>query len=80
MRGLPKELPLPLFDHTQAAEAGAEPQVTLPIMPLSEHVVNDYRTLRLSLKAHPMSFLRALSPTKAFSLAPISSARVTAHA
>jgi error-prone DNA polymerase len=59
VRGLPKELPLPLFDHTQAAEAGAEPQVTLPIMPLSEHVVNDYRTLRLSLKAHPMSFLRA---------------------
>ena len=59
VRGLPKELPLPLFDHAQAAEAGAEPQVTLPIMPLSEHVVNDYRTLRLSLKAHPMSFLRA---------------------
>ena len=28
------------------------------MMPLSEHVVNDYRTLRLSLKAHPMSFLR----------------------
>ncbi len=59
VRGLPKELPLPLFDHAQAAESGAEPQVTLPIMPLSEHVVNDYRTLRLSLKAHPMSFLRA---------------------
>ncbi len=59
VRGLPKELPLPLFDHAQAAEAGAEPEVTLPIMPLSEHVVNDYRTLRLSLKAHPMSFLRA---------------------
>ena len=59
MRGLPKELPLPLFDHAAASEAGAEPQVTLPIMPLSEHVVNDYRTLRLSLKAHPMSFLRA---------------------
>jgi error-prone DNA polymerase len=59
VRGLPKEMPLPLFDHAQAAEAGAEPHVTLPIMPLSEHVVNDYRTLRLSLKAHPMSFLRA---------------------
>jgi error-prone DNA polymerase len=27
-------------------------------MPLSEHVVNDYQTLRLSLKAHPMGFLR----------------------
>src|SRR6476620_6127832 len=59
VRGLPTELPLPLFDHAAASEAGAEPQVTLPIMPLSEHVVNDYRTLRLSLKAHPMSFLRA---------------------
>ena len=80
VRGLPKELPLPLFDHAAASEAGAEPHVTLPIMPLSEHVVNDYRTLRLSLKAHPMSFLRAASPAKAFSLAPISSARETAHA
>jgi error-prone DNA polymerase len=58
VRGLPKEIPLPLFDRADAAEAGAEPQVTLPVMPLSEHVVNDYRTLRLSLKAHPMSFLR----------------------
>jgi error-prone DNA polymerase len=27
-------------------------------MPLSEHVVNDYQTIRLSLKAHPMRFLR----------------------
>ena len=27
-------------------------------MPLSEHVVNDYQTVRLSLKAHPMAFLR----------------------
>ncbi len=59
VRGLPKELLLPLFDHADAAEAGAEEEVILPIMPLSEHVVNDYRTLRLSLKAHPMSFLRA---------------------
>jgi len=27
-------------------------------MPLAEHVVNDYQTIRLSLKAHPMRFLR----------------------
>jgi error-prone DNA polymerase len=27
-------------------------------MPLAEHVVNDYQTVRLSLKAHPMRFLR----------------------
>ncbi|MGZ5916783.1 MAG: error-prone DNA polymerase, partial [Methyloceanibacter sp.] len=59
VRGLPKEVPLPLFDHAHAAEMGAEAEVALPVMPLSEHVVNDYRTLRLSLKAHPMSFLRA---------------------
>ena len=59
VRGLPKDLPLPLFDHARVSEIGAEPEAPLPIMPLSEHVVNDYRTLRLSLKAHPMSFLRA---------------------
>jgi error-prone DNA polymerase len=27
-------------------------------MALGEHVVNDYQTIRLSLKAHPMAFLR----------------------
>jgi error-prone DNA polymerase len=59
VRGLPLEVPLPLFDHAHQADTGAEQAVTLPVMPLSEHVVNDYRTLRLSLKAHPMSFLRA---------------------
>jgi error-prone DNA polymerase len=58
VRGLPKELPLPLFDHADQADTGSEQEVALPVMPLSEHVVNDYRTLRLSLKAHPMSFLR----------------------
>ena len=58
VRGLPKDLPLPLFDHARASDTGAEPEAPLPVMPLSEHVVNDYRTLRLSLKAHPMSFLR----------------------
>jgi error-prone DNA polymerase len=50
--------PLPLFSWSAAHETGAEPEVALPSMPLSEHVVNDYQTLRLSLKAHPMSFLR----------------------
>jgi error-prone DNA polymerase len=58
VRGLSKDLPLPLFDHVRASDTGAEPEAPLPMMPLSEHVVNDYRTLRLSLKAHPMSFLR----------------------
>jgi error-prone DNA polymerase len=59
VRGLPPEIPLPLFEHAATNEAGQETEVHLPLMPLSEHVVNDYRTLRLSLKAHPVSFLRA---------------------
>jgi error-prone DNA polymerase len=50
--------PLPLFTYAETREAGLEPAVALPEMALSEHVVNDYQTLRLSLKAHPMSFLR----------------------
>jgi DNA-directed DNA polymerase III PolC len=36
-----------------------EPEVHLPPMPLGEEVVNDYRFLQLSLRAHPVSFLRA---------------------
>ncbi len=59
VRALAAALPLPLFHWADAAEMGEEASVALPEMPLSEHVVNDYQTLRLSLKAHPMSFLRA---------------------
>ncbi|MEJ8630941.1 hypothetical protein P0F65_15940 [Sphingomonas sp. I4] len=36
----------------------AEPDVALPPMPLSEQVSADYRATRLSLKGHPMAFLR----------------------
>ncbi|HEX5238774.1 MAG TPA: error-prone DNA polymerase, partial [Sphingomicrobium sp.] len=50
---------LPLFAYTQALDEGSEAEpATLPAMPLGEHVVNDYQTIRLSLKAHPMRFLR----------------------
>src|SRR5690606_7802186 len=58
VRALTAARPLPLFAWGEAREAGSEPKVDLPEMPLSEHVVNDYQTLRLSLKAHPVSFLR----------------------
>jgi error-prone DNA polymerase len=50
--------PLPLFAWAQTRDTGSDAAVMLPAMPLSEHVVNDYQTLRLSLKAHPVSFLR----------------------
>ncbi|MCK9908301.1 error-prone DNA polymerase [Microbacteriaceae bacterium K1510] len=36
----------------------SEPDVHLPPMPIGEEVVNDYRFLRLSLRAHPAQFLR----------------------
>jgi len=51
--------PLPLFAAAGEEERGAEPAVALPEMALSEHVIDDYASLRLSLKAHPVSFLRA---------------------
>jgi len=39
-------------------ESTREPDVALPPMPIGEEVVNDYRFLRLSLRAHPCQFLR----------------------
>ena len=58
VKALAKAKPLPLFEAASAPGEGALLPVTLPPMPLSEHVVNDYQTIKLSLKAHPMSFLR----------------------
>jgi len=51
---------LPLFAHAEAAELGAEPKIDLPAMPLSEEVATDYQLTRLSLKGHPMQFLRSI--------------------
>jgi error-prone DNA polymerase len=59
VRALVRAPELPLFAYAAARELGSEPETQLPLMPLPEHVVADYQTLRLSLKAHPMSFLRA---------------------
>ncbi|MGQ9371188.1 error-prone DNA polymerase [Azospirillum sp. ST 5-10] len=49
--------PLPLF-ATLADSGQAEPAVALPDMALGEHVVMDYASLTLSLKAHPLALLR----------------------
>ncbi len=49
---------LPLFLAADAPELGQEPDAALPAMPLAEEVVADYQTMRLSLKAHPVQFLR----------------------
>ena len=58
---------LPLFRAAREREEGAERAATqLPAMPLSEEVIADYQTQRLSLKAHPMSFLRASLAERGF--------------
>jgi error-prone DNA polymerase len=58
---------LPLFRAAAARDEGAEARPTqLPAMPLSEEVVSDYQTTRLSLKAHPMAFLRASLAERGF--------------
>lgn len=49
---------LPLFAAHEEKGFQQEEDVKLPAMPPGEHVVYDYATLRLSLKAHPVSFLR----------------------
>ncbi|PZU92523.1 MAG: error-prone DNA polymerase [Chelatococcus sp.] len=58
VRRLPSDEALPLFEAAAARELGAEPAAALPAMPLAEHIVADYQTVRLSLKGHPMQLLR----------------------
>lgn len=50
---------LPLFDLGDHTDLQLEPAVALPEMLPGEQVIEDYRYLSLSLKAHPVSFLRA---------------------
>jgi error-prone DNA polymerase len=58
VRRLPDDVPLPLFEAAIAREQPDENARPLPEMPMPEQVVADYQTIRLSLKGHPMEFLR----------------------
>jgi error-prone DNA polymerase len=49
--------PVALFSG-QKAESEAEAQIKLPLMSEPEHVMHDYATTALSLKGHPVSFVR----------------------
>ncbi|WP_213737003.1 error-prone DNA polymerase [Bradyrhizobium sp. dw_411] len=60
VRRLPDDIPLPLFEIAAAREQPDEHLQPLPQMPLPEQVVADYQTIRLSLKGHPMEFLRPM--------------------
>jgi len=52
-----KDRPQAMFSGQPSADAKDE-RVTLPVMTTSEHVVHDYASTSLSLKAHPVSFIR----------------------
>jgi error-prone DNA polymerase len=52
-----KEKSSPFMGESKDSEARA--MALLPEMPLGEHVVEDYASLSLTLKRHPLAFLRA---------------------
>jgi error-prone DNA polymerase len=56
VRGL-GEAPLPLFAAADEAR-GREPEVTLTPLTAGREVVEDYRSVQLTLRAHPLSFVR----------------------
>jgi error-prone DNA polymerase len=66
-RALKQAPELPLFEFADARDEGTEATpAPLPAMPLAEHVISDYQTVRLSLKAHPMQFLRGYYASRNF--------------
>ena len=56
IRGLGGGKPLPLFAFAEAQ--GQEPEVALTPLTAGREVVEDYRAVQLSLRDHPVSFLR----------------------
>ncbi|MBP87446.1 MAG: error-prone DNA polymerase [Planctomycetaceae bacterium] len=53
-QSLPEQTQLPLFDNIDPGE----PEVDLPAMSLQQEVVADYQSAHLSLRGHPMQFVR----------------------
>lgn len=52
--------PLPLFASGLDGEGLVEPEVFLPEMSEGEHVVEDFVSMRLTLRAHPLALLRGI--------------------
>jgi DNA-directed DNA polymerase III PolC len=59
-RAIRSAAPLPLFARDLDGERIDEPAATLPAMSLGEEMVEDYASLRLSLRAHPLALLRPI--------------------
>jgi error-prone DNA polymerase len=67
-----KDKPMAVFKGKEQAEE----KVNLPVMLLSEHVIQDYAATSLSLKAHPVSFVRhQLDQLRVSSAASLADAR-----
>lgn len=75
-KALKAPAPLPLFGSD--GEGATEPNVKLPQMTLGQEVIEDYLSLRLSLRAHPMELLRQRLPESlAHDRLPQASGRIT---
>ena len=75
-RALAMAPPLPLIEAADECSEKKDAAIALPAMAPSEQVVEDYRTLRLSLRAHPLVFLRErLAAQDAMPAAEIACAR-----
>jgi len=57
-KGLPRAAPAPLFAAMGLDEGDGRPPQALPQPSPAQEVVSDYETQRLSLKGHPVGFLR----------------------
>jgi DNA polymerase III alpha subunit len=57
-KALSGDKPLPLFAGDLDGEGIVEPAAHLPPMTPGEEVVEDFVAMRLTLRAHPMAFLR----------------------
>ncbi|WP_206378180.1 error-prone DNA polymerase [Sneathiella limimaris] len=61
-RGALEELPLFAVASEGHEALQREAEVKLPSMPIGQQVIEDYASLRLSLKAHPVALLRGRLP------------------
>ena len=66
VKGLADAPALPLFQQLSSGDARPEPAVTLPKMQIGEQVTDDYLSIKLSLKAHPMALLRSRFDAEGF--------------
>ena len=57
-KGITADRPLPLFSQDLGGEGIVEAQVHLPEMTEGEEVIEDYVSMRLTLRSHPVALIR----------------------